>query len=209
MAETVKPRLAPPLETLKPLFVYHPMTGEIILQFGCRISFSGTMAISWSLVHQAAIVIAQIKGYLSKSKDRDMGLVEDSESDLIVAGKYYFHATEPTFADYEICCDFDLWEPPASPDDLPEPWKTLTNEFNERSFHIQVPKCSASKIANWVKFTDPRCMLTGSRDVIEGHHLVPEAHSAWVSLSESVRLDLILLYLLGFPLPNLGSCLTL
>ncbi|KAF8912357.1 hypothetical protein CPB85DRAFT_1252811 [Mucidula mucida] len=107
--ETAKPPVqALSLEPLKYLSVAHPIRERAILVFGCRTQRGTLLGMSRLLVHQAATIIAQTEGFLSRSIDRESQIPETDA--LIASGKYYFHANNLALADYTICADFDAWE---------------------------------------------------------------------------------------------------
>ncbi|KAF9021436.1 hypothetical protein BDZ89DRAFT_1071394 [Hymenopellis radicata] len=173
--ETIKPKIRPlTKEKVKALGVYHPTHNCRILVFGCRTQRGTSMMMSRMLVQQAAAIVAGTDGFLSKSKDR--GGTPETDA-LIPAGKYFFHAANPTFANYAICADFNAWVPPEGPDQLPEPWKSLTKTYNE----LDIPplSCGSSQVTHWVKEQDKICLLTGDEDLVECQHFVPQEHAVW------------------------------
>ncbi|KAF8912351.1 hypothetical protein CPB85DRAFT_1302566 [Mucidula mucida] len=177
--ETAKPPVqALPIEPLKYLSVAHPIRERAILVFGCRTKRGTLMGMSRLLVHQAATIVAQTEGFLSRSKDRESRIPETDA--LIASGKCYFHANDLDLADYTICADFDAWEPPAGPDELPEPWKTLTNSYNDND--IPFVPFAASSVGHWIKAQDQVCILTGNCDLVECQHVVPQQHATWAEV---------------------------
>ncbi|KAF9027020.1 hypothetical protein BDZ89DRAFT_1067196 [Hymenopellis radicata] len=178
------PRL--PVEEVERLSVFHPKYERQILHFGCRTERGTSRAMSRLLVQQAGAIVAQTEGFLSLLQDRAETERIVSETDVLIpAGKYYFHATDPACADYGICGDFDAWEPPAGPDQLPEPWRTLAKVFNEQA--IPEPDCTSSGTIDWSKKADGYCILTGNPDLIECQHAVPQEHLTWADIYDIVE----------------------
>ncbi|KAF9021406.1 hypothetical protein BDZ89DRAFT_1071522 [Hymenopellis radicata] len=156
--ENIKPPLEPmPVENVAILLVCHPVHNRVLLELGCRTQRDDVMVMSRPLVEQAATIVAQTEGFLSRSRDRAAECLLLDADVVIPADAYYFHAKDPALCDYVICAEFDAWEPPTRSADLPEPWRRLTEDYLSRS--VQQPECTASDITFWVKHEDDRCIL--------------------------------------------------
>jgi hypothetical protein len=102
-----------------PAFVclHHPANGLTFITLPAYDLFS-LFPLQFGIHHRTAVTACCIlacnnPGYLSTSRDRDSGRVNNDLEAIILAGKYYYHLDTPgRDALYPICRDFATWKFP-------------------------------------------------------------------------------------------------
>ncbi|KAF9004509.1 hypothetical protein BDZ89DRAFT_1080464, partial [Hymenopellis radicata] len=145
--------------------IYHPdyEPPRLLLLLVAFCSPSGSYGVPFSVVLDAARIIANNSDGTLRVLGADADLTPPNEHSLLSPGKYEYRVRggEPR---YPICTSFRAWKPP---NHLPSHW------------NVDVMGAKARPPRTVLKMTDGRCIVSGDISRLQSCHLVPEAETNW------------------------------
>ncbi|KAJ7016652.1 hypothetical protein C8F04DRAFT_1160110 [Mycena alexandri] len=172
------------------IVLYHPGTKATLATF-----YLFAMPNSWSpglphsvVVDAAQIIAANKPGVLVRVTDdakvliapslRDvqrLAIVPSNPAEMLLSGRYLYFVQEPNGGgytnQYHTLKKFAQWTPPRA---LPAHW-ILDNRPPE-NYPIGL---SGTAAADYTKFTDGQCLLTGASNRLDSSHLIPKSERDW------------------------------
>ncbi|KAJ7047053.1 hypothetical protein C8F04DRAFT_1062577 [Mycena alexandri] len=121
---------------------------------------------------------------LPQPKDVADNFLRAELTNTVLPGSYYFFVaeTKPGGAisykdDYKLTADFRHWKMPA---ELPAWWK-LKRSTDTTDTVVYTNTRTWDKVADYVKLTDGRCLVTGAETHLHASYLLPHAEKDWLA----------------------------
>jgi hypothetical protein len=175
----------PPLSKPNVVKLLHPANGLVFLTLPAHDRLPGP-ELQFGLHHEMVITACMIvacncRGYLSKSRKRDVDRVDLPLDSVILSDKYYYHLDDDSKTGklYPICRDFRNWRFPhgeipqswlGAPAVTDRPWPTNWTALSEK-----------------VKARDTVCLVSGYTQALTTAHVVNKEDNDWARRIRSSR----------------------